>query len=105
MIPQELGQRELALLRFYCGCQFSMTPHEFYARWGVTHAQIAQICGVSEASVDRWFSQGKNRRSAESIHCRKLAEMNFIWEYYEQIPLRLVAQICSPPRNGKVPSP
>ncbi|XHX78484.1 MAG: hypothetical protein RBJ76_00645 [Stenomitos frigidus ULC029] len=105
MTPQALGKRELALLHFYCGCQFSMTPHEFYARWGVTHTQIAQICGISEASVDRWFSHGKHRRVAEVRHRRKLAEMHFLWEHYERVPLELVAHICSPPRNGQVPSP
>lgn len=105
MTPQELGRRELKLLRLYCSCQFSMTPQAFYARWGVTYAQIAQICGVSQASVERWFSQGKNRRTAEAIHCRKLAEMNFIWEQYERIPSRLRQHICPTRRNGQVPSP
>lgn len=105
MTPQALGARELALLKLYCGCQFGMSPQEFYARWGVTHAQMAQICGVSEASVDRWFSQGKHHRAAEVRHRRKLAEMNFIWEHYERVPLQLVAQVCTPTRNGQVPSP
>lgn len=105
MPSQELGRRELKLLNLYCGCQFGMTPQEFYARWGVTHAQIAQICGVSESSVNRWFSQGKHRRVAEAIHRRKLAEMNLIWEQYECIPSRLRQQICPTRRNGKVLSP
>ena len=104
-MTQALGARELALLKFYCGCQFGMSPQEFYARWGVTHAQIAQICGVSEASVDRWFSHGKHRRTAEVRYRRKLAEMHFIWDQYERVPLRLVAKICSPPRNGQILSP
>ena len=67
MNPQALGQREIRLLRLYCGCQFGMSPQAFYARWDVTHAQIAQICGISQPSVDRWFSLGKNRRTAEAI--------------------------------------
>jgi hypothetical protein len=104
MSPQDLGQRELTLLQLYCGCQLGMTPQAFYARWGVTHAQIAQICGVSEPTVARWFSQGKARRSAEAKHRRKLAEMHFLWEEYERIPLRLRQQLCRTP-NGKVLSP
>lgn len=105
MTPQELGQREVRLLRLYCGCLFGMSPQEFYARWAVTHAQIAKICGVSEPTVNRWFSQGKNKRPAEANHRRKLAEMNFIWENYERIPQALRQQICPPRRNGQVPSP
>ena len=105
MTPQELGQREIKLLRLYCGCQLGMTPYAFYAKWSVTHAQIAQICGCSEPTVNRWFSQGKTRRSAEAIHRRKLAEMNFIWEEYERIPQRLRQHLCPTHPNGKVPSP
>lgn len=105
MTPQELGQRELQLLQLYRDCQFGMTPQAFYARWNVTHVQMAQICGISEATVDRWFSQGKNRRMAEAIHRRKLAEMNFIWEEYERIPPRLRHQLCPTRRNGQIPSP
>ena len=105
MNPQDLGQRELKLLQLYCGCQFGMTPHAFYARWGVTHAQMAQICGVSEPTVNRWFSRGKTRRSAGATHCKRLAEMNFIWEQYERIPTQWRQQICSFRRNGKFQSP
>lgn len=105
MTPQDLEQRELKLLQLYCSCQFSMTPQAFYARWNVTHVQMAQICGVSEATVDRWFSQGKNRRFAEALYRRKLAEINFIWEEYERIPPQLRQQLCPTRRNGKLPSP
>ncbi len=105
MMPQELGKREIGLLQLYCRCLFGMTPQEFYARWAVTHVQMAQICGVSEPTVNRWFSQGKNRRSAERFHCRKLAEMNFIWENYERIPPELRQKICPPRPNGQVLSP
>lgn len=105
MTPQDLGQREQTLLQLYCGCQSGMSPQAFYARWNVTHVQMAQICGVSEATVNRWFSQGKNRRFAEAIHRRKLAEMNFMWEEYERIPPWLKHQLCPTHGNGKLPSP
>ena len=105
MTPQALGQRELKLLQLYSDCQFGMTPQAFYARWDVTHVQIAQICGVSEASVDRWFSQGKHRRAAEPRYRRKLAEMNFLWEQYDRIPVRLWLQVCPRRPSGQVPSP
>ena len=105
MTPQDLRQRETTLLRLYCGCKFGMTPQAFYARWDVTHAQIAQICGVSEPTVNRWFSRGKTRRSAEPTHRRKLAEMNLIWEDYERIPSNLRQRLCPTRHNGKVLSP
>lgn len=101
MTPQNLGRREVKLLELYCGCQFGMTPHAFYAKWCVTQAQIAKICGLSEASVNRWFSHAKNRRFAEAVHRRKLAEMDLIWEEYERIPTQLRRHLCPPRRNGK----
>jgi hypothetical protein len=103
MTPQELGQREIKLLQLYCDCQFGMTPHAFYAKWCVTHAQIAQICGCSEATVNRWFSRGK--RAAEAKYCRKLAEMDLLWEEYERIPSPLRRRLCPLRRNGKVLAP
>jgi hypothetical protein len=105
MTPQELGRRELALLELYCNCQFSMTPQAFYARWGVNQATIARIAGTSISTVSKWFSQGKSRRRPEPIHCRRLAEMHFLWEEYERMPPQLRQQLCPMPRNGKVPSP
>ncbi|HEY9697118.1 MAG TPA: helix-turn-helix transcriptional regulator [Trichocoleus sp.] len=95
MSLRELRQRELRLLRFYTCCQFGMTPQAFYAKWNVSHAQIALICGCSQSTVDRWFSQGTNRRSPSAIHLRRLAEMDLLWECYEAIPLALRQRICS----------
>lgn len=89
-----LGQREQSLLSLYLNCQFSMTPADFYAKWDVTHAQMAQICGCSESTVDRWFQGGKGYQPPEPIYLRRLAEMDFLWEHYEHIPLPLRRQVC-----------
>ncbi|HEY9697672.1 MAG TPA: hypothetical protein V6D10_10445 [Trichocoleus sp.] len=91
---RELRQRELRLLRHYTRCQLGMTPQAFYAKWNVSHAQIALICGCSQPTVDRWFSQGTNRRSPSAVHLRRLAEMDLLWECYEAIPPALLKRIC-----------
>lgn len=102
MTPQNLGSRELKLLQLYRNCQFKMTSQTFYSRWNVTYRQMAEICGVSIATVNRWFAGGENRRPAEAIHQRRLAEMNFIWEEYEQIPTSLKNKVCPNRRNSKL---
>jgi hypothetical protein len=94
-----LGHREQALLNLYCTCQLEMSPADFYAKWSVTHAQIAQICGCSISTVDRWFQQGKSQQQPEPIYLRRLAEMNFLWEHYEQLPPALRLQLCSRDRH------
>jgi hypothetical protein len=96
MSLQDLGVRELALLRLYSRCQLGMSPQDFYAKWNVTHAQMARICGCSEPTVDRWFSKGRGSRSPEPIHLRRLAEMDLLWEFYEQIPVDLWERFCPP---------
>jgi uncharacterized membrane protein len=96
MSLQDLGVRELTLLRLYTSCQLRMSPQDFYAKWNVTHAQMARICGCSEPTVNRWFSQGRGSRSPEAIHLRRLAEMNLLWEFYEEIPGELWERFCPP---------
>ncbi|WP_206603132.1 helix-turn-helix domain-containing protein [Leptolyngbya ohadii] len=95
--PQNLGPRELALYNLYRNCQLSMTPQQFYSRWDVTHAQIAQICGCSTTTVDRWFTTTALQSLPRRDHMRKLAEMNFLWEHYEEIPDSIRQHLCPPP--------
>ncbi|MEB3355137.1 MAG: helix-turn-helix transcriptional regulator [Synechococcales bacterium] len=94
---RDFTQRETALLRLYASCQLQLSPQEFYAKWDVTHRQMAQICRCSVSTVDRWFSHGTGHRSPDPIHLRRLAEMDFLLECYEQIPLPLRQRLCPRP--------
>jgi len=97
--PQSLSSRELTLLNLYVSCELAMSHEEFYARWDVTHRQMAEICNCSVITVNRWFTTTRLRRSPELRYQRKLAEMNFLWEYYEQIPPELREHLCPPPNR------
>jgi hypothetical protein len=79
-MKNSLGAREQALLRLYVNCQLGLSPSDFYSKWNVTHAQMAQICGCSVSTVDRWFLHGSGYRAPEAIYLRRLAEINFLWE-------------------------
>lgn len=94
--PRQLQTRELALLRLYSRCQLSMDVFTFYSKWSVTHRQIAVICRCSQPTVDRWF--GSSRQTPSPIYLRRLAEIDFIWEYWEQIPAELRERLCPPPQ-------
>lgn len=96
MSPRHLSRHELALLKRYSACQMRLTPQAFYAKWNVTHRQIAQICCCSLPTVDRWFSQGTAHRFPEPAHLRRLAEMDFLLEHYTEIPQSLWQKLCSP---------
>ena len=98
MSLRQLGNRERTLMSLYRNCQLGMTPTDFYAKWNVTHAQMAQICGCSESTVDRWFQQSRSSQPPEPIYLRRLAEMDFLWEYYEQIPGEWWQRLC---RDGR----
>ncbi len=87
-----LGARELALLNLYSNCRLSMDVFEFYRKWNVTQRQLATICGCSLATVERWF--GTQRQVPESIYTRRLAEMDLIWELWEQIPAEIRERLC-----------
>lgn len=96
---KDLGARERALLNLYVNCQLQMAPADFYARWNVTHAQMAQICGCSESTVDRWFLRGAGHQPAKPLYQRRLAEIDLLWECYEQIPSDLQQRLCPDRRN------
>jgi hypothetical protein len=93
---RELGMREVNLLRLYTRCTFGMTPQAFQAKWNVTHAQMAQICRCSISTVDRWFAGDRLYRPTSAIYLRRLAEMDLLWESYEDIPLALWQRVCTP---------
>jgi hypothetical protein len=76
-----------------------MSPWDFYRKWSVTHSQIAQICGCSLSTVDRWFASGNNYRHPELKYLRRLAEMDALWESYEQIPPSLWHRLCPIPQS------
>ena len=99
MSLRNLSNREYTLLTLYSNCQLAITPADFYAKWNVTHAQMAQICGCSESTVDRWFQQGRSSQPPAPIYLRRLAEIDFLWEYYEQIPSDLRQQLCRGDRH------
>lgn len=65
-----------------------MTPQEFYAKWPVTQEDIASICRKSESTVSRWLSVSNPRqpRFNDQYH---LGLINFLLEYYDQIPADL----------------
>lgn len=91
---RNLGNTERTLLSLYLNCQFEMAPNEFYAKWDVTHAMMAQICGCSESTVNRWFQKGSGYQPPEPIYLRRLAEIDFLWEHYKQIPPFLRKLLC-----------
>jgi transcriptional regulator with XRE-family HTH domain len=93
---RELGRREINLLRLYIRCTFGMTPQAFHAKWDVTHEQMAQICGCSVPTVNRWFAGDRHYHAPSATHLRRLAEMDLLWESYEDIPPAFRQTICRP---------
>jgi hypothetical protein len=99
MSTRNLSARERTLLNLYTNCRLSLSPSEFYTKWNVTHALMAQICNCSESTVDRWFQHGKSHQPPSPIYLRRLAEIDFLWEHYEQFPSELRQKICEVDRN------
>jgi hypothetical protein len=92
--PRPLRQRERKLIALYCQCRLAMSPQEFYAKWDVTYETIAEICTRSDSTVRRWFKQGKNHRHPAPADLHHLALMDFLLEYFEEIPEKLRVLLC-----------
>ncbi|MEZ2239646.1 helix-turn-helix domain-containing protein [Microcoleus sp.] len=97
--PRSLTSRERYLIAVYSQCQLGMTPRQFYAKWEVTHEEIAFICSRSDSTVRGWFKRDKNRRFPTAVDLRHLALMDFLLEHFEEIPGELWRLLCSPSEN------
>ncbi len=95
--PRRIGERELSLIELYANCQLELSPQSFYDKWNVTYQQIGRICSRSPATVQRWFSQGRNHRAPTPCDMRHLALMDFLLEHFEEIPTELFNLLCPPP--------
>lgn len=92
--PRRLGQRELRLIELFANCRAEMTPGEFYSKWGVTYAQIAQLCRCDIATVSRWFGRGRNFHPPRHYHKWYLTLADVFLESYEDIPETLLNRLC-----------
>ena len=97
--PRPLSQRERTLIELYSHCQLGMTPQEFYAKWQVTHQELASICSRSLSLVQRWFTNGRSHRHPTATDLRHLALMDFLLEHFEEMPKTLFDLLC-PPKSG-----
>ena len=96
MTPRPLTSREQHLIERYSYCQLGMTPQTFYAKWRVSHEDIAAICSRSVSTVHRWFRKGSRYRRPTPVDLRHLALMDFILNHFDQIPDDLRETLCSP---------
>jgi hypothetical protein len=84
-----ITEREENLIQLYAHCELGMTPHQFYAKWDVSQEVIALITARSSSTVGRWFCRGLTRRYPTVNDLRHLALMDFLLEYFEEIPEKL----------------
>jgi hypothetical protein len=96
--PREPGVRELQILAKYLQCQhnFLLSPRDFYSKWLVTQEMIARICLCSQVTVERWFATGKNFREAEVVYQQRLAQVDFLWDHFDEFPRQWRRLFCQP---------
>ncbi|MBD3886867.1 helix-turn-helix domain-containing protein [Phormidium tenue FACHB-886] len=94
-----LGRFELELYRRFANCQFGMSPQAFRRKYQVSNLQIARISRVSQATVERWFSQGSHHSRPSRTQIFLLGLMDFLWEHYDEIPQDLQDIVCPPDRS------
>ncbi|MBW4547431.1 MAG: helix-turn-helix domain-containing protein [Symplocastrum torsivum CPER-KK1] len=92
--PHPLGERELRLIELFANHQPEMTPRQFYSKWAVTYAQMAQLCRCDIVTVNRWFRRGRNYQPPRHYHKCYLALADIFLESYEDIPDTLLLRLC-----------
>lgn len=61
-----------------------MSPEEFCKKWNVKRSQLAMLLGVSQVTVDHWFSK-KSSRIAQPDTLRQLDEYDAILECWKLV--------------------
>lgn len=85
---RSLNLREQKIILLYSSCELIMTPQEFYAKWPVTYGHLSLVCRKAESTVGKWFSTASQRKPGfNDLH--HLGLVDFLLEYYEQIPEEL----------------
>jgi hypothetical protein len=92
--PRPIGERELKLIELFSNCCLEMSPMQFYSKWGVTHATMAQLCRCDAVTVSRWFQRGRNFQAPKHYHKWYLALADLVLESYEDIPEKLLNRLC-----------
>jgi hypothetical protein len=92
--PRPIGSREKRLLELFVNCRLEMTPQQFYSKWAVSYAQMAQLCRCDTVTVSRWFRRGCNYRPPRHYHKWYLALADIFLESYEDIPNSLILRLC-----------
>ena len=94
MSPHPLTPSQKQLIQHYAHCQLTMTPQTFYATWQVSQEDMAAICSRSVSTVRRWFRKGRSYRRPTAIDLRHLALMDFLLDYFDQMPEELRGALC-----------
>ena len=87
---RKITVREKRLISLYKNWQFSMTPEQFYTKWGVTYKDIARICDRSDSTVRNWFRSNSERHHPTRNDLLRLALMDFLLEHFEEIPEQIL---------------
>lgn len=95
MSPRSLTPKDQRLVDRYSYCRLGMTPQAFYAKWQVSHEELAAICSRSISTVRCWFRKGSSYRRPSPTDLRHLAIMDFLLDHFDQIPEELKGTICS----------
>ncbi|MGB3788437.1 MAG: hypothetical protein WA949_10535 [Phormidesmis sp.] len=95
MSPRSLTPEDQYLVNRYSYCRLGMTPQAFYAKWQVSHEELAAICSRSVSTVRCWFRKGSSYRRPSQTDLRHLAIMDFLLDHFDQIPEALKETLCS----------
>ena len=78
--------RQWQLFERYKSSPPPLHPLTFLQRWEISYPELAKLAAVSRSTVEHWFSTGTGQRTPAARHCRRLAEIDFLWRHAEQIP-------------------
>jgi hypothetical protein len=80
------------LFEIYRTLPYPMSPDVFLQRWNVNYSELSRLCQASSSTVQHWFLLNKrSRRIPKDHHCRRLAEIDLLWQRSELI---LPEQLC-----------
>lgn len=93
------NDRQWQLFNRYAHCPPPMHPRAFLQRWDLDYPALAKLAGVTRDTVNHWFSIGAGSREPSDHYCQRLASIDFLWRYHEQLPQAWLDLWCDLPEE------
>ncbi len=93
-MPIYPSARQWYLFAMYQRCPLPLHPVLFLQDWVVSYSELSKLTGVSQSTVEHWFTTGVSHREPAARCCRRLAIIDYLWRNADRITPEIIQSWC-----------